>query len=132
LPDPIAEELENEELDLSPEHVFDVGGGGCGGGVEIAISPSSPSSVTAAAIVDTSCITVLESAHGHRRRVERSIGTHDLQRAVKYGQKEEQVRNGVVRWKFTYADVVYITDETTRHEVSLLDFFFAFQLFNCR
>jgi hypothetical protein len=71
---------------------------------------------------NTSCITVLESAHGQRRRVERSIETRDLQAAVKYGVKQRGFRcprTGGARWKYTHADIVYITDESSRHEVCI-------------
>lgn len=69
----------------------------------------------------TSLVTVLSSDHGRQRRAERRIGKRDLQAAVKYGVRGMGFpcpRTGAIRYKFTYADVVYITDETCRQEIT--------------
>jgi hypothetical protein len=65
----------------------------------------------------TSLVTVLSSAHGRQRRAEREIHKRDLQAAVKYGVKESAGVCrifGTPRWKYTFADVVFITDATSR------------------
>eukprot|EP00959_Pyramimonas_sp_CCMP1952_P384663 8061716-Pyramimonas_sp.AAC.2 len=71
--------------------------------------------------VKTSAVTVLASAHGRQRRLKRKINIRDLQAAVKYGTKEAGYpcpRTGDLRWKYTFADVCYITDETSRREIT--------------
>ena len=71
----------------------------------------------------TSTVELISSIHGHQRRVERAIAKRDLQAAVKYGQKEMQTKvldDGTVRirYKYSFADIVYITDESSTHEVT--------------
>ena len=66
----------------------------------------------------TNEIPFVSSLHGRERRTQRNISARDLKSAIKYGQKEVQYRNGVKRWKYTFADVVYITDETSTIEVT--------------
>ena len=69
---------------------------------------------------DTDLVTVLYSAHGRQRRSERLISKSDLQAAVKYGEKEASYENnsGELRWKYTFRGIVYITDETSRREIT--------------
>ena len=82
-------------------------------------------------LVDTSCLTetlhtsaveLISSIHGNQRRVERSIEKRNLQSAVKNGKKERQripIKDKIViRYKFTFADYVYITDETCTKEIT--------------
>ncbi|CAE8653365.1 unnamed protein product [Polarella glacialis] len=69
----------------------------------------------------TSLVTVLSSAHGRQRRLERNIGKRDLQAAIKYGTREPGhpcPRTGERRWRYTFADVVYVTDEEGRKEIT--------------
>ncbi|GIL64651.1 hypothetical protein Vafri_18557 [Volvox africanus] len=68
----------------------------------------------------TSSITLLSHPHGRQRRDERGIDKRQLQEAVKYGRKERANpgRNGQTRWRYTYKGIVYITDETSRHEIT--------------
>ena len=69
----------------------------------------------------TSAVTILSSVHGRLRRAQRSIEKIDLQAAVKNGKKERGLpcpRTGEGRWKYTFADVVYITDESSRQEIT--------------
>ena len=67
----------------------------------------------------TSLMTLLSSAHGRQRRKERRISKRDLQAAVKHGTREAQVGpRGEMRYKYTYADIVYITDSTSRGEIT--------------
>ena len=68
----------------------------------------------------TSAITVLSSAHGRKRRAERQIGKRDLKAAVKHGTREpgRPTSSGEPTWKYTFADVVYITDSTSRKEIT--------------
>ena len=77
-------------------------------------APAAPS------IPATSDIPFFSSLHGRQRRTERDIEVRDLKAAVKYGVKQPATRdaNGAKRWKYTYADVIYITDMTSRHEIS--------------
>lgn len=79
--------------------------------------PSSASS----AIPATSEIPFFSSLHGRQRRAERDIDVRDLKAAVKYGVKhpaERDPRTGQRRWRYTYADVVYITDSTSKREIT--------------
>ena len=63
--------------------------------------------------------TLISSVHGRDRRELRGIEKKDLQAAVKYGMKEQgRTVNGEFRWKYTFANVVYITDSTSRREVT--------------
>ena len=69
----------------------------------------------------TSEFTVLSSLHGQARRQLREITRFDLQSAVKYGVKTLGApcpKSGACRWKYTYGNVVYITDETSRKEIT--------------
>ena len=71
----------------------------------------------------TSAVDLISSIHGHQRRAERSIEKKDLQSAVKNGTKEHQLRRlkdgtTAVRYKYTFADIVYITDETSTREIT--------------
>ena len=65
----------------------------------------------------TSSIQLISSLHGRQRRLERDISIKDLQTAVKYGVKVAQFgyKN---RFKITYNNIVYITDETCTKEVT--------------
>ena len=66
-----------------------------------------------------SAVTVLSSAHGRQRRAERLINKRDLKAAVKYGKKELSYnQRGELNYKYTFADVVYITDLTSRKEIT--------------
>ena len=63
----------------------------------------------------TSSIQLISSLHGRQRRLERDISIKDLQTAVKYGVKVAQFGPRVSyknRFKITYNNIVYITDET--------------------
>jgi len=71
----------------------------------------------------TSFIELISSIHGEQRRAERAIEKKDLQAAIKYGVKEQQQRllkNGTmpIRYKYTFADIVYITDEFSSREIT--------------
>eukprot|EP00854_Cymbomonas_tetramitiformis_P014698 gene14698-17366_t len=71
--------------------------------------------------ITTSAVSVISSPHGLLRRKQRKINIRDLQAAVKYGTKEAGFpcpRTGENRWKYTHADVVYITDASSRHEIT--------------
>lgn len=55
------------------------------------------------------------------RRAQRAIEKRDLQAALKYGIKMRGFpcpRTGEGRWKYTFADVVFITNETGREEIT--------------
>lgn len=63
--------------------------------------------------------TILSSVHGRQRRMERDIAKEDLQAAVQFGVKEPTFGpRGDKRWKYTFADVVFITDETSTKEIT--------------
>ena len=68
----------------------------------------------------TADVTVLSGSHGRARRAERSIEKVELQAAIKYGRKEpaNPGRRGDPRWRYEHNGVVYITDETSRHEIT--------------
>ena len=71
----------------------------------------------------TSAVELISSIHGHQRRAERDINKKDLQSAVKNGTREHQLRRlkdgtTAVRYKYTFADIVYITDETSTREIT--------------
>ena len=63
----------------------------------------------------TSTIEFISSLHGRQRRRERDLSKRDLQAAVKHGTKECSIKG---RWKYTFADVVYITDSTSTKEIT--------------
>jgi Mg-chelatase subunit ChlD len=70
-------------------------------------------------IQNTSAATVLSSEHGRMRRAERLIDKRDLQAALKYGTREKSYnQRGNCQWKYRFADIVYITDETGRREIT--------------
>jgi len=61
----------------------------------------------------------IASVHGEQRRRERDVTKRDLQAAVKYGKKERTYgHQGKPSWKYTFADVVYITDDSSKHEIT--------------
>ena len=66
-------------------------------------------------------LTLLSSTHGRERRALRRISKYDLKAAVKHGTKEHgypRRSTGEPTWKYTYADVVYITDDSSRNEIT--------------
>ena len=72
-------------------------------------------------VCSTSVITILSSAHGRMLRAQRAIEKRDLQAALKHGTKTPGFpcpRTGEKRWKYTFADVVFITDEFNREITS--------------
>lgn len=68
----------------------------------------------------TEDVSLISHTHGRERRAERNILRRELQAAIKHGVKEKgnPGRDGSPRWRYTYDGVVYITDETSRHEVT--------------
>src|SRR5690348_12337989 len=60
--------------------------------------------------------TLLSAVHGRDRRLLRNIEKRDLQAAKKYGVRK-RLRNKR-RWSFTYADIVYITEDDQIAEVT--------------
>jgi hypothetical protein len=72
-------------------------------------------------MLHTSEIPLVSSLHGKERRSQRDISKRDLQAAIKYGKREKAASHpgtGEHRWKYTFADVVYITDETSTIEIT--------------
>lgn len=70
---------------------------------------------------DTQDIQLLSSVHGRDRRLLRHIGKHDLRAAVKYGVKTQGYPHpvtGALRYKYTFANIVYVTDETSTQEIT--------------
>ena len=66
----------------------------------------------------TSLVEILSSVHG-RQRQERLINMRDLKAAVKYGKKEANVSwQGIKNCKYTFAGIVFITDETSTCEIT--------------
>jgi hypothetical protein len=68
----------------------------------------------------TKDITLLSGVHGRDRRAERKISKHDLQAAIKYGVKTrgKPSHQGFLTWKYTFANIVYITDDTSKIEIT--------------
>ena len=68
----------------------------------------------------TDAVSIISHAHGRERRAQRGVERRQLQAAVKHGQKTpgRPGRDGKQRWRFEYNGVVYITDETCRHEIT--------------
>jgi hypothetical protein len=67
----------------------------------------------------TSLICLESSIHGRERRQLRNICKRDLQAAVKYGAKSPgRVVKGQTRWMYEFADVIYITDESSTKEIT--------------
>jgi hypothetical protein len=61
------------------------------------------------------------SVHGRERREQRDIDKIDLEYCVKYGKREPGHRDpktGAPRWKYTFAEVTFVTDETSTKEVT--------------
>eukprot|EP00923_Selenidium_pygospionis_P005567 GHVN01009421.1.p1 GENE.GHVN01009421.1~~GHVN01009421.1.p1 ORF type:complete len:466 (+),score=27.29 GHVN01009421.1:149-1546(+) len=73
---------------------------------------------------NTSSVTLLSCVHGRDRRKLRNVEKRDLKAAIKYGTKEVQVCSrqgphyGEIRFKYTFADTVYITDATSTQEIT--------------
>jgi hypothetical protein len=68
-----------------------------------------------------SSILIESSTHGRGRREQRNICKRDLAAAVKYGVQERgfpHPHTGETRWKYTFAGIVYITDETSTREIT--------------
>ena len=65
-------------------------------------------------------VSLISHTHGRVRRKERNIQRIELQAAIKHGTKERANpgRDGSLRWRYTHDGVVYITDDTSRHEVT--------------
>ena len=67
----------------------------------------------------TSAGDILSSMHGRMRRAQRLIDKRDLQAVVRHGKCEVSYnQRGIRRLKYTFADIVYITDETSSHEIT--------------
>ena len=68
----------------------------------------------------TEDVSLILHTHGRDRRSQRNIMRIELQAAIKHGRKERANpgRAGSARWRFTHDGVVYITDETMRHEAT--------------
>lgn len=76
-------------------------------------------SVSTTPAVSPNSISILSSTHGRMRRAQRSIQKRDLQAALKYGRKEPSISDrGHLNYKFRFADIVYITDETCTREIT--------------
>ena len=71
-------------------------------------------------MLNTVDIPFVSSVHGRERRSQRDIMKRDLQAAVKYGQKERgrPRKNGEPTWKYTFANIVYITDQSSTLEIT--------------
>ena len=71
-------------------------------------------------LLATEDVPLVSHLHGRMRRAERGIDRTELKRAVKYGKRSHANpgRNGQPRWKYVHNDIVYITDETSRHEIT--------------
>ena len=66
-------------------------------------------------------IRLLSTEHGRSRRYLRKIPKVTLQAAVKYGKKErghDDRQTGLHRWKYTFQNVVCITDHTSERQIT--------------
>jgi hypothetical protein len=72
------------------------------------------------AFLITENITIISHDHGRERRLERQIEKKELQSAIKYGIKDKanSGSDGSQRWRYTYKGVVYVTDSTSKHEIT--------------
>ena len=70
--------------------------------------------------IPTSAITVVATEHGRMRRSQRGIHKKDLQNARKYGVRETSrfLPNGHRIAKYTWKNIVYITNEATNEEIT--------------
>jgi len=69
--------------------------------------------------MQTSAVSILTSEHGEMRRAQRQIELRDLQAALKHGTREESCnQRGLLNYKYTYNDVVYITDRHSMKEIT--------------
>ena len=69
--------------------------------------------------VPTSAVFILSSRHGRRRRAQRLIEKRDLQAALKHGTCEESFNpRGELCWKYTFADIIYITNASRTREIT--------------
>jgi len=72
-------------------------------------------------VTRTSAISILSSPHGRLRRAQRAIEKRDLQAAVRYGTRQRGFpcpRTGEGRWKYTFAEVVFVTNESCSLEIT--------------
>ena len=68
---------------------------------------------------NTSAATLLSSEHSRQRRAERLISKRDLQAALKHGTATASVDpQGRLKWRYTFADIVFIVDETRTREIT--------------
>ena len=72
------------------------------------------------ATLSTEDVTLISHTHGRGRRAERNISRLELQAAIKHGRKEpaHPSAEGRQRWRYTWQGVVYVTDESSRHEIT--------------
>ena len=72
------------------------------------------------AMLNTEDVSLISHTHGRERRAERSISRIELQAAVKHGRKEpaHPSAQGLLRWRYTYNGIVYVTDASSRHEIT--------------
>lgn len=71
--------------------------------------------------IDTALVPLESSLHGLERRKLRNITKRDLQAAIKYGTKTRGhpcQLTGDIRWKYEFADVIYITDSSSEREIT--------------
>ena len=71
-------------------------------------------------LLRTEDVPLISHVHGRQRREERNIQRKELQAAIKYGTKQiaNPGRDGSKRYRYEHMGVVYITDESSRHEVT--------------
>ena len=68
----------------------------------------------------TDQVPLFSAPHGRLRRQERGIDKLELKAAIKHGRKEpaNPGQDGSRRWRFTHKDVIYITTEDMKHEIT--------------
>ena len=68
---------------------------------------------------NTSAATLLSCEHSRQRRAERLVSKRDLQAAIKYGSRVPSLnQRGQLAWKYSFADVVFIVDQSLTKEIT--------------
>ena len=68
---------------------------------------------------NSSAATLLSCEHSRLRRAERLVSKRDLQAALKHGSRVVSLsQRGLPVWKYSFADVVFIVDQTLTKEIT--------------
>lgn len=67
---------------------------------------------------NSSAATLLSCEHSRQRRAERLVSKRDLQAALKHGSRVASRNSKGLAWKYTFADVVFIVDQSLTKEIT--------------